>query len=179
MNLRSLTGENFAFAGQMPQLHWSGFHVLYDHTLSEERRAAMLCLLDRLLITPNEGHLPPIKRIELHATAAGGNLKGYIVLVLERMTKVFEYTVGDPEEANSDPKVAANYFGSPYLDRKYRQFLQDIVGKPIDPSALTPEQNRDVMTMFAEGFLYACNDVYSITKLGAAWLRAQREAKPG
>jgi hypothetical protein len=111
MNLRSLTGENFALDMHMPQMFWRGFRVLYDHTLPEERRAAMLNLIDAHVLSSNGGRVPSVERIELHAAAEApaaswvisdeGStqvVKGYVVVILEKMTKVFEYEVEDGKD---------------------------------------------------------------------------------
>jgi hypothetical protein len=98
MRLRYLTGENFGLTMHMPQIYWSGFHVLYDHALSEERRAAMLHTFNAQVLTGNEGRIPPITRIELHATSNEG-VQGYVVVVFEKLTKVFEYTTEDMPRA--------------------------------------------------------------------------------
>jgi hypothetical protein len=94
MHLRSLTGENFPITMQMPQMLWHGFLVLYDFKLSEERRAAMLNLIEDYVRSSNEGRVPPIQRIELHDSPDSA-FKGYVVMVLEKMTKVFEYETED------------------------------------------------------------------------------------
>lgn len=95
MILRSLTGENFSLVQQMPQMHWKGYYVLYDHTLSDERRLAMLTMLEHQLIHPAGVRLPPIQRIELHAAEASAHTCGYVVVVFDKMTKVFAYQDGE------------------------------------------------------------------------------------
>ena len=91
MSLSAITGENFDVNMAMPQMFWHGFYVLYDHTLSEERRARMLRLIGDYVVYGGRGRCPPIKRIELHASPDGSSVQGYVVVVLEKITKVFEY----------------------------------------------------------------------------------------
>ncbi len=99
MILRSITGDSFDLHMQMPHMHWRDYTVLYDHELSDERKYAMLHLLDREVLAARESYVPPVLRVELHGTK-DPRLQGYIVVVFETtLTKVYEYNPYDGSKA--------------------------------------------------------------------------------
>jgi hypothetical protein len=70
----------------LPTRSHHGYLVLWDSNLSEEKRLALLQLLDEHILLVER--LQPIKRIELQAP-------GLIIVVFDQLVKVYRY---EPEE---------------------------------------------------------------------------------